>query len=116
MNYHAPWATLPEALQALNTVPLDPKTYDFIDQLTATYHAQPFDPVSPRQADALPAELTAHVLATCILYQIQAEKASPFFEKNEKIQKIHEIERTTVKEICKCGRAFPCRIHGFVVY
>ena len=31
MNYHAPWATLPEALQALNTVPLDPKTYDFID-------------------------------------------------------------------------------------
>ena len=35
MNYHAPWATLPEALQALNTVPLDPKTYDFIDQLTA---------------------------------------------------------------------------------
>lgn len=46
MNYHAPWATLPEALQALNTVPLDPKTYDFIDQLTATYHAQPFDPAS----------------------------------------------------------------------
>ena len=37
MNYHAPWATLPEALRALNTVPLDPKTYDFIDQLTATY-------------------------------------------------------------------------------
>ena len=36
--------------------------------------------------------------------------------KNEKIQKIHEIERTTAKEICKCGRAFPCRIHGFVVY
>ena len=46
MNYNAPWATLPEALQALNTVPLDPKTYDFIDQLTATYHAQPFDPAS----------------------------------------------------------------------
>ena len=44
------------------------------------------------------------------------KKASPFFEKNEKIQKIHEIERTTAKEICKCGRAFPCRIHGFVVY
>ena len=37
-------------------------------------------------------------------------------DKNEKIQKTHEIERTIAKEICKCGRAFPCRIHGFVVY
>lgn len=46
MNIYAPWATLPEALRALNTVPLDPKTYDFIDGLTATYHAQPFDPAS----------------------------------------------------------------------
>ena len=46
MNFNAPWATLPEALRALSTVPLDPKTYDFIDQLTATYHAQPFDPAS----------------------------------------------------------------------
>ena len=47
----------------------------------------------------------------------QKKQALFFFEKkNEKIQKIHEIERTTVKEICKCGRAFPCRIHGFVVY
>ena len=46
MNYHAPWATLPEALRALNTVPLDPNVYDFIDALTATYHAQPLNPSS----------------------------------------------------------------------
>ena len=46
MNINAPWATLPEALRALNTAPLDPKTYDFIDQLTATYHAQPLNPSS----------------------------------------------------------------------
>ena len=44
------------------------------------------------------------------------KKQALFSKKNEKIQKIHEIERTTAKEICKCGRAFPCRIHGFVVY
>ena len=44
------------------------------------------------------------------------KKQALFFEKNEKIQKIHEIERTTAKEIYKCGKAFPCRIHGFVVY
>ena len=46
MNYYAPWATLPEALRALNTIPLDPKVYDFVDQLAASYHAQPFDPAS----------------------------------------------------------------------
>ena len=44
------------------------------------------------------------------------KKQALFSKKMKKIQKIHEIERTTAKEICKCGRAFPCRIHGFVVY
>ena len=44
------------------------------------------------------------------------ENVNKLKAKNEKIQKTHEIERTIAKEICKCGRAFPCRIHGFVVY
>ena len=46
MNIYAPWATLPEALRAVNTIPLDPKMYDFIDELTATYQAQPLNPSS----------------------------------------------------------------------
>ena len=35
---------------------------------------------------------------------------------NVNFDELGEIERTIAKEICKCGRAFPCRIHGFVVY
>lgn len=43
MIQNAPWVTLPEALTAGQTFPLDEETYDFIRDLMDTYQARPID-------------------------------------------------------------------------
>lgn len=44
------------------------------------------------------------------------KKQDLFSKKIEIIQKKPEMARSSAKEIYKGGKAFPCRIHGFVVY
>lgn len=46
LNKFEPWTTHAEALRTRYVVPVSPKTYDFLDQLTATYQARPLNPAS----------------------------------------------------------------------
>lgn len=41
-----PWTTQAEALRTRHVIPVSPKTYDFLDQLTDTYQARPLNPAS----------------------------------------------------------------------
>ena len=41
-----PWTTQAEALRTRHTIPVSPKTYDFLDQLADTYQARPINPAS----------------------------------------------------------------------
>lgn len=42
-----PWTTQAEALRTRHTIPVSPKTYDFLDQLADTYQARTHKPRFP---------------------------------------------------------------------
>ena len=46
MEICEPWVTTSEALHTRKGVPVSPKTYDFLDQLTDVYQARPLNPAS----------------------------------------------------------------------